>query len=95
MKSKEEIIDKIKSDIACKRRYNWKSMIQYLIKEESFDLIDKAVTEAMEEYAQYKVNELNKSDVSGSEICEHDWLQSGYVMNTEYCTKCKISRKQI
>ena len=26
--------------------------------------------------------------------CEHDWLQSGYVMNTEYCTKCKISRKQ-
>lgn len=45
-------IDQIKSDIACKRRYNWKSMIEYLIEEKSFDLIDKAVTDAMEEYAQ-------------------------------------------
>lgn len=50
-------IDQIKSDIACKRRYNWKSMIEYLIEEKSFDLIDKSVTEAMEEYAMEQMIE--------------------------------------
>ena len=44
-------LDKIKSDIACNRRYNWKSMIEYLIEEKSFDLIDKSINEVCEQYA--------------------------------------------
>ena len=43
-------IEQCKSDIACNRRYNWKSLIEYLIEQKSFDLIDKTVTEVCQLY---------------------------------------------
>lgn len=45
-------LDKIKSDIACNRRYNWKSLIEYFIEEKSFDLIDKTINEVCKQYAK-------------------------------------------
>ena len=43
----------------------------------------------MEEYAQYKVNELNKSDVIKS-VCEHKsrWVGKAVI---EYCKDCETA----
>lgn len=62
----EEVKDKIKSDIACKRRHNWKSLIEYLIEVKSYDLIDKTIDEAMRDYAEalYK----DRIEKAGSEL---------------------------
>lgn len=49
------------------------------------------IVSAMENYAQIKVNELNKSDVIKS-VCEHDWYRSE-LMNERRCILCNEKEK--
>jgi hypothetical protein len=49
---------------------------------------EQYILKAMEQYAQYKVNELNKSDVIKS-VCQHKNTRIGaYTPNRVWCIDC-------
>ena len=60
--------------------------------EVTFDYLGKkSIMKAMESYAQYKVNELNKSDVIKSVCDKHDWQL--IAPNSSRCRKCGAVQK--
>ena len=78
MKEKEEILSKICGMTIDEDAYRIQRKTEYILR-------------AMEEYAQYKVNELNKSDVIKS-VCEHEWYRSE-LMNERRCILCNEKEK--